>query len=133
MNTEIKLLGGGGGGSSSSGTVMITYTISGKPLDAQVIILSIVGGVSVSLPEDLTGSKGASGTVADALSTFTIYKNTTSIGTFQFAAAASTCTFTFSSGVTLNGDSGDYLKIIAPATADSTLADIGVTFKGTLG
>jgi len=133
MKTTLTLFGtGGGGGGESSGNIMVSYTISGKPIDGQVILIPIIGGVTITLPEDLTGSIGVAGTIADAISTFTIYKNTTSIGTFQFAAAASICTFTFASEVELDGDSGDYLKIIAPSSADATLADIGMSLKGTV-
>jgi hypothetical protein len=80
------------------------------------------------LPASLTGSVASAGTAATGSTVFTIYKNTTSIGTITFAAAGTTGTFSFASAVSFV--SADLLRIIAPATADTTLADISITLMG---
>lgn len=80
------------------------------------------------LPVSLTGSVASAGTAATASTVFTLYKNTTSIGTVTFAAAGTTGTFSFASAVSFAA--GDVVRIIAPATADTTLADISITLMG---
>lgn len=70
-----------------------------------------------------------SGVAATASSTFTIKVNGVAKGTFVFAAAATTATFSTSVPVTCV--KGDVITITAPAVADTTLADVTVSLKGT--
>ena len=56
-------------------------------------------------------------------------KNGSSIGTINWAASATTATYTFASTITFAA--GDILQLVAPATADTTLADIGITIAAT--
>jgi hypothetical protein len=61
-----------------------------------------------------------------------VKKNGTNIGTVTFAAAATTGTFaTTASGTPETFAAGDELRLVGPATADATLADIHITFAGT--
>jgi hypothetical protein len=55
--------------------------------------------------------------------------NGVSKGTVRFAAAATTATFLFATQVVLAA--GDALTLIAPASADATLANIAITLAGT--
>jgi hypothetical protein len=89
-------------------------------------------GISKVFPEHIVGSQVTSVTFAAGLSgsyakarvapagsyTITIQKNGASIGSINFAAAATTATFTFSSTVTLVP--GDVLSFLSPATPDGS-------------
>ncbi len=59
---------------------------------------------------------------ATASTTFTLKKNGASIGTANFAAAATTATFTVAADA--NFVSGDILTVTAPGSQDTTLADL---------
>lgn len=84
-------------------------------------------GLTFTLPAGLTGSKFTSGVASDASATLTIYKNVSSIGTIVFNTS-DTGTVTFVSGVTFIEN--DVLMVTGPASPDSTLADISLSFKG---
>lgn len=97
-------------------------TISGKP-DASAVVLSFVAVRAFTLPSSFAGSLAVAGTSATDVAVFTINKNGSSIGTLQFAAAGNTGTFSGSAG---GFAVGDVLTITAPASQDSTLADISL-------
>lgn len=84
---------------------------------------------AVTFPSGLTGSYATAGVAATASTTFTITRNGTSIGSINFAASATTGTFTFSSAVTTAA--GDIIQVTGPSTADATLADVSITLVGT--
>jgi hypothetical protein len=102
--------------------------IPDKPTSS-MICARIVAVRSFTLPSGLTGSVASAGTAATASTVFTIYKNASSVGTITFAAAGTSGTFAMASGQSFV--SGDLLRVLAPATADTTLADISITFNGT--
>jgi hypothetical protein len=52
--------------------------------------------------------------------------------TIQFASAASTGTINVINSMSCSFSTGDYLTITAPPSADSTLADVFITLKGTV-
>jgi hypothetical protein len=83
------------------------------------------------LRQNLPVSQGFSRVAATAQTDFDIQKNSVSIGTIRWAAAATVATFIFAADVPFT--SGDRLQIIAPATADLTLEDISITLAGVLG
>lgn len=82
------------------------------------------------LPEDLIDSHAGAQVAATASTTFTLYKGVTSIGTINFAAAATVGTFTFAADVSFVA--GDLLTVQAPATPDATLAGFYFNLAGTL-
>lgn len=96
---------------------------------ASLVLLHHVVTRAVVFPQDLAGSRGAAGVAATAQTDFDIQKNGASAGTMRFAAAATTATFIMASATTFAA--GDVLKVLAPATPDSTLADITFTLAGT--
>ena len=106
---------------------MLMYSpgVPGNSADMSRLIMAR----AVTLPASLTGSYASSDTAATASTVLTLTKNGTSIGSVNFAAAASTGTFTFSSAVTFAA--GDILKLVNQSTADVTLANISVTLVGT--
>lgn len=68
------------------------------------------------------------GTAATSSSTYTLKDNGSAIGTAVYTSGGCTATIT-SSPYTVT--SGHLLTVVGPATADTTLADIGMTFGGT--
>lgn len=68
---------------------------------------------------------------AAGATTFDIQKNGVSIGSMNFAAAATVATFVFAADVQFNP--GDVLAVVDSGTPDATLADISMTFAGQLG
>ena len=83
---------------------------------------------SVSFVANLTGSHASADTASTGTVSFTLKQNGSSVGTVTFTASA-TGTFTFASPVTFA--SGDVLNIVAPATADGTLANVCINLAGT--
>lgn len=87
------------------------------------LLFKHVCATSCILPTSLTGSRGVAVATTGAV-TLAIKKNGASIGTVNFAAAATTATFTFASPVSFVA--GDIITINAPVTADATLADVSI-------
>jgi len=83
-----------------------------------------------SFPSGAAGSHGNAGSAATGSTTFTAYKNGVSFATFVFGASGDTATVTIGSTTSFNGTS-DVLTISGPATADATLANIGLRLSGT--
>ncbi|MDE3038285.1 MAG: phage tail protein [Pseudomonadota bacterium] len=84
---------------------------------------------AVTLPASLTGSRAVCQTAPTGAITLPIKQNGTSIGSINFAASATTGTFTFASQVILNP--GDVLELDAPNPADATFAGPSYTITGT--
>ena len=82
----------------------------------------------VRLEVDFAGSVGVAGTAATADADFDVQQNGSSIGTIRLGVGATVPTFIAAAAVTL--DTGDVLTVIAPASADASLADLGVTLAG---
>jgi hypothetical protein len=115
-------------GSSGSEPFDLAFFYSGKPTSSAVV-LQFTALRAVTFAASLTGSDGDAAVAATAQTDFNVLKNGVSVGTIRFAAAGTTATF-ISAGFSLAA--GDILKVTAPASADATLSDIGVTLTGTL-
>jgi len=104
--------------------------LPGAP-DADDIVVRWVAPRSVTLPINLTGSYAVAANPAAASAVFTIYQNSTSIGTITFGTGSpgDVGVFVFAAPITFAA--GDVLAIRSPVTQDSTLADIAITLKGT--
>ncbi len=83
----------------------------------------------LGIPANAAGSYLKAGTAATGPSVFSIKKNGTEFLTATVAAAGTTATFASSQ---TDFAVGDVLKIVAPANADATLADIAITLAATL-
>lgn len=103
-------------------------TLSGSPT-ASMVILRYPFPRPVTFPSGLTNSQGVAGTAATASTTFQINKNGTSVGTMVFAAAGTVATFTMASSTSFA--IADVLTVVAPATPDTTLANLGWSLSGT--
>jgi hypothetical protein len=101
---------------------------AGKPA-ASAILMRFVFNRVISTAINLAGSVASLGTAPTASAAFSLTKNGSAIGTLNFAAGATSGTFTVAAAQ--NFVSGDVLAITAPGTADSTLSDLSVTLNGT--
>lgn len=86
---------------------------------------------AVSFLGNFAGSYGVASVAATGSTAFDVRKNGSSVGTITFAAGATTATFASTSGAAVTLAAGDYIGIVAPASADATLADIGFVLAGT--
>lgn len=114
-----------------AGTVTNPFDIMlqklGVPTNAELITRAVFDR-TVTFPVSLTGSVASAGTASTGNVSFDLQKNGSSIGSVVFNISA-TGTFTFGSSRTFN--SGDVLTVVAPGTADATLANISITLAGT--
>ena len=123
--TSYSLTGDG----AIQGPAYVSGSWPGSPAATQIIERYIFA-TPVTFSAGLSGSYGASGIAATAAATFAIAKNGTAIGTMDFAAGASSASFTMASASTFAA--GDILTIAAPATPDATLANLAWTLAGAL-
>ena len=107
----------------------ITAFKPGQPGPAE-LLLRVPIARRMRLPIDLAGSQGGAGVAATTQTDLDVRRNGTSFATMRFAAAADTATFIAATETVL--EPGDVLSVIAPATPDATLADLGLTFASTL-
>lgn len=103
--------------------------IPGTYTSSQVIYAHVFAR-SVEFPSGLSGSEGyAIGANATSSAVFTVAKNGASVGSMTFGAATATATFSAASAISCAA--GDRMTVTAPSSADSTLAGITFTLKGT--
>lgn len=105
--------------------VTIGAAVSGRPADNQVILIPVTRGLTLAV--DATGSQASAAVAATAQTDITIGRNGSSIGTVRFAAGGTTASFI--SIVETVFVAGDRLSFVFPATADATLADIGIALR----
>jgi len=84
---------------------------------------------NAATPADIASSSVEAEVAATSQTDFDILKNDSSFGTLRFAALGTVATFVSVTAQTWA--QGDRLEIIAPGTADATLADIYFTIAGT--
>ena len=125
--TELIPLGGGGG----SNDISFALSIVDQPLDGQIITISIPSYLTVLFAAGMEGSNGKASVQAAATSDFDVQKNGSSVGTIRFGATETSPSFIMASETEFDGGAGDYLTIVCPNPADATLANIGITLKGT--
>lgn len=106
----------------------LTAFYPGAPT-ASALVTRVPFARTVTFAAALAGSVAKAKTAATAQTDFDIQKNGASVGTVRFAAAATSATFIAASGFSCAA--GDLLSIVAPATPDATLADIGFVLTGT--
>ena len=102
--------------------------LNGSPSSSQVVFRYVFPR-AVTLPADAGESQVIAGTAATSQTDFDLQKNGSSIGTVRFAASGTVATFVSVSSTSFV--QGDTLELVAPGSADATLADLYFTFAGT--
>jgi hypothetical protein len=114
---------GGGGGS----LVELSMFAGGKPTTGELLFRHEFTA-AIGIPINLANSQGSSGVAATASAVFSLKKNGTQFGTATWAAAGTEPTFV--AAATTSFAIGDVLSINAPASVDTTLADISLSIVG---
>jgi hypothetical protein len=120
---------------SPGDTVWTTLTrnlalyIEGQPT-ANETVLQYICPEQMTLPAGLAGSEAYASQLPTANAIFGLYKNGTAIGSIEFAISPQEVIFSFSGQVLFND--GDILTIVAPASVDTTLANISITLQALL-
>lgn len=107
--------------------IALSAFVGGKPTASETVTLIAVP-VACTLPAGLTGSIVKAGVAATASAALSLRKNGVQFGTATFAAGGTTATLAAATATTFAV--GDLLAIVAPASADATLADIASTLIG---
>jgi hypothetical protein len=100
------------------------------PTASEVLALYVAAD-AFTIPANMSGTQVKVGTNATATFAIDVQQNGTSIGTISIATSG-TATLTTTSGAAKSIAAGDVLKFVAPSSADSTIANVAVTVKGTL-
>ncbi|MDD3029229.1 MAG: hypothetical protein PHS57_02975 [Alphaproteobacteria bacterium] len=109
----------------------VPYDVGGSYVGApgaSMVLLRYPMPRAVRFSAGLSGSQGVANTAATAEASFSIAKNGTAFASMVFAASA--CVATFSCESDTDFAAGDVLTVMAPTTADDTLADIGFSLAG---
>lgn len=102
------------------------FFCSGKPQVSQNFWLPM--NRAILIPASLAGSHFKIGVLPTSTTTWTILKNTVSVGTVAFATSgAATATFT----ADVSFVAGDLFQLQAPSSQDATAADIAFNLTGT--
>lgn len=111
--------------------VDIQASVSGDvPADA-VLVGLMPFATATTFPADFAGSQAVAGTAPTLDAVFEVYKNASVVGTITFVEATTSAVFATSGGLPVSFAPGDTIRIIGPASADATLADIGIALAGT--
>ena len=120
---------------------LVAADLPGQPFDlsafwpgvttASVKVTRVPVARAITFAAAFAGSYVKAAVAATASSAFDVQLNGASIGTITFAAAGTVATLATAGGATFTTAAGDLLAIIAPATPDATLADIGFVLTGT--
>jgi hypothetical protein len=109
---------------------VVSFFFTTTPTASEVLCLYIAAD-AFTLPANLSGSQVSVGTNATATFALDLQKNGATIGTISIATSG-TATLTTTSGTSKSIAAGDVLKVVAPGTADATIANVAITLKGTL-
>jgi hypothetical protein len=85
---------------------------------------------AVTFAANFAGSYFAASANATGTTVFDVQKAGVSIGSISIAAGGTTATFTTTSGTSKSFAAGEVLMIVAPGSADATLADPGFVLVG---
>lgn len=107
----------------------IGFFVPGVMTNSQVILIFKFPRAA-NFAGNFSGSVCKVGINATATTVLDVQKNGSSIGSISIATSG-VATFTTTAGAAQSFAINDYLTIVGAATADTTLANVGVTFLGT--
>jgi Collagen triple helix repeat (20 copies) len=113
-------------------TVVMAFDLTAfypGPPPASVLVTWVPVGHVVTFPAGLPGSYAMARVAATAQTDFDVQRNGVSVATIRFAAGATVASFIAVAPIVTA--SGDMIAIVAPATPDATLADVGFVLVGT--
>lgn len=110
------------------GNYDLGFFIADTMTDAE-IVARLVAVRPFTIPASATGSQAKAESASTGNVTFDLQKNGVSFGTVRFNVS-DTASFTVASATSFAV--GDVLKIVAPATADATLADVAINLRAQL-
>lgn len=99
-----------------------------SPLSASEMLLIHVFAEAVTLPDNFAGARAAIGVNPTATAVLTVTRNADTVGTISISTAG-VVTFD-TTGAEVVFAVGDVLRIVAPTTADTTLANCAITLIG---
>lgn len=102
----------------------------GAQTSASQLFSRFIPSRAVTFPSGLSPSTATAVTAATGSTVISLQKNGVQFGTITFASSGTSGTFAAASSSSFNGTS-DVLSIVGPASADATLADIGIVISGT--
>lgn len=105
----------------------IAFFVSGTPTDASVTLGSFVAVRSVFVSSTAL-HRAVADTGPAAQTVYPIYQNNTQVGSVTFAAGQTTGSVSFNADITLLA--GQLLRLVAPASPDTTISDVAVIIDG---
>lgn len=111
---------------ADGGRFDLSVFVQGEPQDGELVFRHVFAG-PVTFRASLPGSRSSAGVASTGSVAFSIQKNGAEFGTITFAASA---TGAFAAASNTSFDDGDVLTIIAPASQDTTLADVSIALSG---
>lgn len=99
-----------------------------SPPSASELLLVHVFAEAVTFPDNFSGARAAVGVNPTATAELIVTRNGTSVGTISVSTSGTVTFDTADADVAFVA--GDVLRIIAPGTADATLANCGFTLIG---
>jgi hypothetical protein len=101
--------------------------VAGVMTNSEIVLMHVLP-YAVEIASGASGSYAKAAVAATAAADITINKNGSSIGTIHFGVAGTIATFVFTTNQTFAA--GDIISLVAPSSADATLANIGITLAG---
>lgn len=128
--TDLRVLGGATVAAPTAQPFDIHTFYPGKPTASARLYRGKLAR-AVTWPANFAGAQFTATANATASTVFDVQKNGVSVGSCTIAAGGTTATFATTGGAAVNFAAGDIFEVIAPASADATLADPAITFAGT--
>jgi hypothetical protein len=110
-------------------SIVAVGTFSEAAPTSSQILLDWVFVEDVTFADDFAGSRATVGTTPTSTFIATIQKNGSNVGTVSISTGGM-ATFATTAGA-LSCVAGDLLTVVAPASADATIARLRITLKGT--
>lgn len=118
------------GGGVVTTTAAIVSALPGKPASGQEVLIWAVDRAT-TFPANFSGSVGGfgpNGAHPTATAVYTVYNNSTQVGTITISTSGG-FTFATTSGAVVTPSVGSVFSIVAPGTQDATMASVALTLQ----